>query len=94
MTSRSRSREQIEIGRRSRLAALRREGFDQPPGDTRREQRVSVGYRADRPEQFDRFRVLDQETARAGADGFEDVLVDLEGGEHHDLHRTQTRVRR
>ena len=64
--------------------AARGEVLDQPAGDRRREQRVAGGDDADRVEQPVGGRVLEQEAAGADPQRLVDVLVAVEGREHHD----------
>ena len=70
----------------ARRALLRhgpaRELVDQPLGDRRREQRVALRDHADAVHELLRRHVLQQEAARARAQGVVDVLVEVEGGEH------------
>ncbi len=67
-----------------RIGGLLRELFDQPAGDLRREQRISVRDDADRGEQVVGERVLQQEPARTRAQRFEHVLVEVERREDED----------
>src|SRR5215813_3119423 len=76
---------------RKHLIARRRYGTwpagelgDQAPGDARRQQRLSAGDHPDGFEQLLRRCVLEDEPAGPVAQGFEDVLVLVEGGHHED----------
>ena len=82
-TSRSRSvsASRPGFGCRDGVGGLLRELLDEPAGDLRREQRVAVGDDAHRREQLLGQRVLEQEAARAGAQRFEHVLVEIERGQ-------------
>ena len=58
--------------------------------------RVTLGRAAprrrrvpDRPQQVGRLGVLQEEPGRAGADRLEHVLVEVERGQHHDVHRRE-----
>ena len=66
---------------RPRRRALR-ELADQPAGDARGEQRVAGGDDAHGLDQPFGRDVLEQEAARAGAEGVVDVLVEIERREH------------
>ena len=67
-TSRSRSVSDARAGWRPAPRWAAGEPFEQPPGHAGREQRVTGGDHPDRAHQLDRLGVLDQESARAGAD--------------------------
>ncbi|MDH6614991.1 hypothetical protein M2163_002099 [Streptomyces sp. SAI-135] len=57
-----------------------------PAGHPGREERVALDHRPHGTQEFRRFGVLDQEAGGTGADRLEDVLVELEGGEHDHPH--------
>ena len=76
-----------ERGRVDRaVLGRRRELVDQPPGDARRDERVAARGVPDRAQQIDGLGVLQEEPGGAGADRLEHVLVEVERGEHHDVH--------
>ena len=58
------------------------EFLDHPPGDGRREQCLSAGDEPDAPHELLRRGVLEQEAARAGPQRAEDVVVEVERGQH------------
>ena len=76
---------QARVRRRAREAVG--DLLEQPPRGAGRDDGVAGRHRADRGEQLLRLGVLEQEAARAGADGREDVLVEVEGREHHHARR-------
>ena len=103
-TSRSRGR---EVGRAGSSAPLSVAGRGSGGGSGRRtnasisrpvtcgrEQGLAVGDDAYGVDQRHRLDVLEQEAGRAGAQRAEDVLVELEGGQHQDPGPGQGRVRR
>lgn len=55
------------------------EALDERAGDRRRQHGLARGYQSHRADDVGRRRVLQQETARAGAERAEDVLVQLIG---------------
>ena len=59
----------------------------EPAGDRRGEQGLAARDHADRADQFLRRRVLDEEAAGAGAQGVDDVLVEVERRHHQDPWR-------
>jgi hypothetical protein len=59
---------------------------DQPPGDPGREQRLTRGDDTHSLEQLRRAGVLHQEAAGAQPQRLEDVLIEVERGEHDDPH--------
>jgi hypothetical protein len=63
------------------------EVFDQPPGDRGREQRFAIVDDAYRLEQAFARGVFEEESGRAGAEGAEDVLVEVEGRQHEHAGR-------
>src|SRR5215467_2078179 len=70
------------------LAGGREQGdelVDEPPGRGGGEDRLTAGHGADGGEQFGRRGVLEEESAGAGLEPGEDVLVQVEGGEDQDL---------
>src|SRR5215471_7058898 len=58
---------------------------DEPPGRGGGEDRLAAGHGADGGQQFSRRGVLEEESAGAGLEPGEDVLVQVEGGEDQDL---------
>ena len=65
------------------------EGGEQPAGDVGGDQRVAVGRRVDGLHEQLGPGVLEQEAAGAGAQRAEDVLIEVERGDHHDRHRVR-----
>ncbi len=59
--------------------------LDQQFGQVRREQRLPAGHHPDRVGEFGRRGVLEQEPGGPGAQCLEDVLVQVERGQHQDL---------
>src|SRR2546421_3677741 len=57
-------------------------GLDETFGDARGEQRFACGNEADRRQQLAGFSAFEEEAACPGAEGTEDVFVELEGGQH------------
>src|SRR6201999_2242591 len=62
-----------------------RDLVEQLTGHRRRELGIARGHRADRGDQLLDRRVLEEEAACPGPQGFEDVLVEAERGEDQDL---------
>ena len=58
-----------------------RERVEQAPRDTGRDDGIAGGHRANAAQQVGGRHVLEQEAARAGAQGGECVLVEVEGRE-------------
>ena len=65
-----------------------RVALDQPARDRRGEERVAGGDHPDGLSELVGARVLEQEAARAGAEGFVDVVVEVEGGQDQDAGRS------
>ena len=84
MTSRSRSVSSSRGSGRRRLLRARGELLDHAAGHTGREERLAARDEAHRGQQVDRLGVLHEESAGAGAERLEDVLVEREGREDHD----------
>jgi len=81
-------RQVVELwGRLLRGWVVADERLDQPPGDGRGEQGFSVADGADARDELFGWDVLEQESARAGMQRVEDVLVEVEGGQHEHAWR-------
>jgi hypothetical protein len=82
-------RQVFELRRRlpHRVGRPADELLDHPPRHGRREQRVAARDRADSRDELLRWDVLEQEAARARLERVVDVLVHVEGRQHHDLRR-------
>ena len=61
-----------------------REPIEQPASDRWRDERLPRGDDPDRPHEVRRWHVLEEESAGAGAQRFDDVLIGIEGGEDED----------
>src|SRR4051794_4233308 len=81
-----------EVGALERLLGAAGELLDQPPSDTRRQQRVTGDDSTYGSQQFDGLGVLHEEAVRTGPYGFEHVLVEVERREDDDLHGRQPLV--
>jgi hypothetical protein len=79
--------EPAELGRGPRAAAGKT--LDQPASERGRDQGVAVGRGPDPEQQFLGASMFQQEPGGPGVQRVEDILVEVEGGEHHDLGRAR-----
>ena len=74
--------QRLEQGRAG--GRCRREPFDEPAHDRRRQERLATGHHGDRVDQVGRVDVLEQEARGTGPQRLGDLLVLTEGHQHED----------